>query len=65
MTQKRLYRSKDSKVLGGVCGGLAEYFDIDPTLVRLAYVLLEFCTAFFPGILLYIVAWIIVPEKNA
>ena len=64
MEQKRLYRSTTSKVLGGVCGGVAEYFDVDPTLVRIAYLLLEFCTAFFPGILLYILCWLIVLVKK-
>jgi phage shock protein C len=64
MAQKRLFRSTSSKMLGGVCGGLAEYFDVDPTLVRIAYLLLEFCTAFFPGILLYIICWIVIPENK-
>lgn len=59
---KRLYRSND-RVLGGVCAGLAEYFDFDPTLVRVAYVLLTVCTA-FSGLLAYIILWIIMPEKR-
>ena len=61
MTQK-LYRSND-RVLGGVCAGLAEYFDFDPTLVRIAYAFLAVCTV-FPGILLYIIMWIVMPKKN-
>lgn len=60
MTQK-LYRSND-RVLGGVCAGLAEYFGLDITLVRLAYALLTFCTA-FSGIIVYIIAWIVIPAK--
>jgi phage shock protein PspC (stress-responsive transcriptional regulator) len=60
MTQK-LYRSND-RILGGVCAGLAEYFDFDITLVRLGYALLTFCTA-FSGIIVYIIAWIVIPSK--
>ena len=59
---KRLYRSND-RVLGGVCAGLAEYFDFDPTLVRVAYVLLTLCTA-FSGLLAYIILWIVMPDKR-
>ena len=60
---KKLYRSND-RVLGGVCAGLAEYFDFDPTLVRVAYVLLTVFTA-FSGLLAYIILWIIMPEKRS
>lgn len=58
---KKLYRSKQ-RMLGGVCAGLAEYFNIDPTLVRVIAVLLFF----FPGIpalLCYLVAWLLIPER--
>jgi len=58
---KKLYRSSDDKKLAGVCGGLGEYFDIDPTIVRLVW--LAFFFALGTGLLAYIVAWIIVPEK--
>ena len=62
MTDKRkLYRSND-RVLAGVCAGLAEYFDLDITLVRLAYAVLTLFTA-FSGVLVYIVAWIVMPSK--
>ena len=61
MAQKRLYRSRDNSMISGVCGGLAEYFDVDPTLVRLATVAL--IAAGGASILAYIVAWIIVPQK--
>lgn len=57
---KRLYRSRD-KMLGGVCAGLAEYMEVDPTIIRLAYVGLTVFTAAFPGILCYILAVIIIP----
>ena len=56
-----LYRSEDH-VLGGVCAGLAEYFGFDITLVRIAYVLLTFCTSFC-GALVYLILWVIMPEK--
>lgn len=59
--QKKLYRSKTEKVLSGVCGGVAEYFNIDVTLVRLIWVILTL-PGLFPGIILYIVAAIINPE---
>ena len=58
--KKRLYRSKKDKMLAGVCGGLAEYFDVDPSLVRLATVLL--CLYAGTGLLVYIIAAIIIPE---
>ena len=61
-TGKRLYKSQTSKMLGGVCGGIAEYFNLDPTLVRLAYAFLSIFSACFPGILLYIVMCIVVPS---
>ena len=60
MTQK-LYRS-DDRLLGGVCGGLAEYFDLDPTLVRVAYAFLAVFTI-FPGIIFYIIMCIVMPRK--
>lgn len=62
MTEKKLTRSKD-KVLGGVCAGLAEYFGWDPAIVRIAYVLLSIISAAFPGLLVYIILWIVMPEK--
>ncbi len=58
---KRLYRSGNKKLLGGVCGGVAEYFDVDPTLIRLPWALASFLWGI--GILLYVVAWIIVPKN--
>lgn len=57
---KRLYRSRKERMLGGVCGGIAEYFDVDPTIVRLAWVLFTFAGG--AGLVAYIIAWIIVPE---
>jgi|APHM01.1.fsa_nt_gi Putative stress-responsive transcriptional regulator len=61
MTNKRLYRSEDDKMLGGVCGGIAEVYEFDPALVRLITLLL-----ILSGItpLIYIVAWIVIPSKS-
>lgn len=58
---KKLYRSRSQEILGGVCGGIAEYFDVDVTIVRLAWVFATFMGGI--SILLYIIAWIIVPEN--
>jgi len=57
---KRLYRSTKERMLGGVCGGLGEYFDIDPTIVRLIAVIFALTGT---GILAYIIAWLIIPEQ--
>ncbi len=59
--EKRLYKSIENKMLAGVCGGIAEYFNIDPTLVRLGWVLFSFLGG--SGLLAYIIAAIIVPAK--
>lgn len=58
--RKRLYKSNTDKMVAGVCGGIAAYFDIDPTLVRLIWVL--FCVAGGSGLLAYIIAAIIIPQ---
>ena len=58
---KKLYRSSKNKMLRGVCGGIAEYFGLDATLVRLAWVALVLIGG--SGILLYIIAWIIIPKN--
>ncbi len=63
MATKRLTRSAN-KMLGGVCGGIAEYFDIDPTLVRVAYAALTIFSAGFPGLLLYIIMLILMPNSD-
>ncbi len=62
---KKLYLSKTEKKIFGVCGGIGETYDIDPTLVRLVVVFLCFATAILPVLLTYLAAWIIVPEKPA
>jgi len=62
MKDKRLYRSETNKMLCGVCGGIAEYFNIDPTLVRLGWVILA--PAFGVGIVGYLIAAIIIPAES-
>lgn len=57
---KRLYRSRREKVFGGVCAGIAEYFNIDPTFVRLAFVL-GFFMGFGMTLIVYIICWLVVP----
>lgn len=57
---KRLYRSKNNCMIAGVCGGLGEYFDIDPTFIRLLWIV--FTLAGGSGILAYIIAWIAIPQ---
>ena len=61
--KKKLLRSVRDRKLGGVCGGLAEYFDIDPTIVRLAWAFVSLVSVGV-GVLAYLIAWIIVPEDN-
>ncbi|MGZ5424317.1 MAG: PspC domain-containing protein [Candidatus Aminicenantales bacterium] len=58
---KKLYRSTSQKMLAGVCGGLAEYFDTDVSIIRLLTVGLALVTAFFPMFFFYIIAWIVIP----
>lgn len=61
MEHKKLYRSKGDRVMCGVCSGVAEYFNIDPTLVRLGTALFMFCSV-GTGILAYFVAAVIIPD---
>lgn len=58
---KRLYRLKSDRKLAGVCSGIAEYFDIDPAIVRLAWLIAVFCAG--GGLIAYIIAMIVIPEK--
>ena len=62
---KRIYRSSRDKKLAGLCGGIGEMFEIDPTLVRLVCVFLCLTTAIVPLVVSYIVAWIIVPMNHS
>lgn len=59
-----LRRSVRNRMIAGVCGGIAEWLDWDPTLVRVLYVLVSVFSAAFPGILVYVLLWILMPESD-
>ncbi|MBR9677342.1 PspC domain-containing protein [Candidatus Woesearchaeota archaeon] len=61
---KRLYRSKKDRVIAGVAGGLGDYLNTDPTLIRLIWVIVTVFTGLVMGILAYIIAWIVIPEEK-
>lgn len=61
---RKLCLSKSNKILGGVCGGIAEYFNVDATLIRIVWVLFAFVLWFFPLATLYIICWAIMPYKK-
>ena len=61
---KRLERSVDDRWAAGICGGIGEYMGIDSTVVRVVYVLLSILSIAFPGILVYILLWILIPEGD-
>lgn len=64
MKYKKLYRSRKDKVIAGVFGGLGEYFNVDPTILRVAWVFITTFTGFVPGVIVYILAGFIIPDKN-
>lgn len=57
----KLYRSKSNRILAGVCGGIGEYFKVDPTIVRLLWLLISITGG--AGVIAYIIAWIIIPKE--
>lgn len=61
---RKLTRSRRHKIIAGVCGGLAEYFELDPTVVRVAYVLISIISVAFPGILAYIILMFVMPPPE-
>lgn len=61
---KKLYKSTNNKMLSGVCAGFADFIGIDPTIVRVIYALVSFFTGGFPGVIIYIMLAIIIPEDN-
>lgn len=63
MAANRLYKSEKDKIIAGVLGGLGEYFDTDPTLLRLGFLVVTIFTGFVPGIILYLLAALIIPRK--
>lgn len=60
---KKLYRSTEDKMIAGVCGGVAEYFKMDSTIIRLGWAVMVILTGLFPGVIGYIVAAVVIPEK--
>ena len=65
MTAQKVYRSREDKIIGGVCGGLGEYFDIGSTILRLGWAAITIFSGVIPGALLYIVAIFIIPRKSS
>jgi len=61
---RRLRRSVHDRWMAGVCGGPGEYFDLDPTVVRVCYVMLSILSAGFPGTLVYVLLWLLIPERE-
>jgi phage shock protein C len=61
---KKLHRSQDKKMLGGVCGGLSEYFDVDANLIRIIFVAIGLFSAVIPMVIFYLIAWAIVPLER-
>jgi phage shock protein PspC (stress-responsive transcriptional regulator) len=62
--EKKLCLSRDNKVLAGVCGGIAEYFGVDPTLIRIIWVLMILCLFGAPPLLLYVICWAVMPLRD-
>lgn len=61
MERRRLYRSQSNKMIAGVCSGIARYFNIDPTIVRIIFVILALAGG--PGLLLYLILWLVIPSE--
>jgi phage shock protein PspC (stress-responsive transcriptional regulator) len=62
-TRKSLRRSRSNRMIGGVVAGLADYIGMDPVLARVLYVLISVCSAAFPGILVYLILWVVMPDE--
>lgn len=62
---KKLFRSKSDRKIAGICGGLGQLLEIDPTIIRLIVVFVFFATGLFPTFIAYVVGWIIIPEEAA
>ena len=63
MEVKKIYRSEDNKIFAGIFGGLGEYLDVDPVILRLLFILVLVLTVFFPGFIAYLLAIIVIPKK--
>jgi len=64
MTERPLRRSPDQRMIAGVIGGIAEYFDRDPALLRVLYVFVSIFSAAFPGIVVYLILWLLIPVRQ-
>lgn len=62
--EKKLKRSRTEKMLGGVLGGIAKHYDMDVTVLRIVYVLVSIFSAAFPGILIYLILWVLIPLED-
>lgn len=58
---KKLKRSRTDKMLGGVLGGIARHYELDPTVLRIIYVLVSLFSAAFPGMIVYLILWVLIP----
>jgi phage shock protein C len=65
MAEKKLKRSRNNKMIAGIIGGLAERYEMDATVLRIIYVLVSLFSAAFPGIIVYLILWIIIPQDEA
>ena len=63
-TNNPLHRSRRNRMIGGVCGGFAAWLGWSPSLVRVLYVVVSICSAAFPGILVYVVLWLLMPQES-
>jgi phage shock protein C len=63
-TNRTLSRSRRHRVIGGVCGGIAAWLGWSPFLVRVLYVVVSVCSAAFPGILVYLILWVLMPQED-
>jgi phage shock protein C len=61
---KKIYLSNNNKKIAGICGGIGEYFNVDPVLIRVATIIVAIFTAIFPAVLAYIILWLVIPEKK-
>lgn len=64
MSKKALRRSRQDRMIGGVVGGLARHFNLDATVLRIIYVLVSLFSAAFPGIIVYLILWVIIPLED-
>lgn len=62
--EKKLLRSNTNRMIAGVCGGIGEYFNVDPTLIRVIYACLSIFTVGFPGLILYLILLILMPSRE-